>query len=428
MATLINRHRVTRLTGFASAQLVVQLLAFAGGLVVVRHMELAQYGYFTLALSLAGVATTLGDLGLATAVMAQGGPLARQPLALGQLLADAGRQHVRMAALASAVLLPFALALLLRQHAPLWQALALALLVAMVAVLNVRAGLALSVARLLGHVGLQQKLELGLGCAKLAALLLASWLMLDATVASAVNVAAAAAAVWVLRGHMARHAPAPERAAGLHLPALRRQVWQQAPNAIYYVLSSQIAVWLIGIFGSAERVAEVGALGRLGALFSLIGAVSATLVLPYFARRESGAELSSGLVAINGFFALLLASLLALAWTVPEVLLWVLGAHYAGLHNELCWMLTASTLAAWGGTLYSIGCARGWVMPFWLVAGSGVLATAGAALSVDVSTVRGSYLINTVTALTATVVALVYLVLQLRRHARSTAPLTSSRP
>jgi hypothetical protein len=102
-------------------------------------------------------------------------------------------------------------------------------------------------------------------------------------------------------------------------------------------------------------------------------------------------------------------------------LLWVLGRGYAGLHSELAWMLAAGTLAAWGGALYTIGCARGWVLPFWLAAPTGVLATAAAAMAVDVSTVRGSFVINTATALAGTLTALGYLGWQLRRHATKKA-------
>lgn len=416
LTALASRHRLARLGSYASTQVLVQGIGFLTGLVLVRHMAQVEYGYYTLALSMAGVAVCLGDLGLSTAVLANGGRLNREPHALGALVADANALQVRMAWLSAAVLVPCCLALLLRQQASPWQALGLTALVVATAALNARAGVSISVARLLGDIGMQQKLELGLNIFKLALVSMAAWLTLDAALACAVNLAVAAVGVALLRRYVVNHAPQLAAASGLHRPALLRQVMQQAPNTLYFVFSSQVAVWLIGIFGSAERIAEVGALGRLGALFALVGAVSAALVMPYFARRQSRAEIGAGLVAVNGFFAALLLGLLALAFTVPSMLLWILGSSYAGLHTELAWMLAAGTLAAWGGTLYSVGCARGWVTPFWLVAPTGMLATLVTALSVDVATVRGSYTINAATALAGTVLGLGYLVVQLRRH------------
>lgn len=417
VAALLTRQRLSRLTGFASVQLAVQLIGFGVGIVLVRCMAQVQYGYYTLALSMASVANILTDLGLATAVMALGGRLVGQRQALGALVADAHGLHRRLAGWSFAALLPCCAWLLLRQQAPAWQAAALMGLIIAAAALNVRVGIALSIARLSGQVALQQKLDLWINAAKLAAVLLLASVVLDATVACLLNLAVAVAYFVALRGYLRSAVDLPAVASGAQVQALRAHLWKQAPNAIYYVLSSQIAVWLIGVFGSAERVAEVGALGRLGAGFAVIGAVSAALVLPYFARHDGPAELWSGFLSVNAFYGLLLAALLALASAFPAALLWVLGGSYGGLQSELLWMILASTLATWSGTVYSLGCARGWVMPLWLVMSTGIAATAAAACLVDVSTVRGSFQINTATGAVGVLAAVGYFIWKLRHHA-----------
>jgi O-antigen/teichoic acid export membrane protein len=416
MAGLINRGRVTRLASFASTQLAVQVIGFASGVVLVRHMEQVQYGYYTLSLSMVSIANILSDLGLATAVMAIGGRLIGKRGDLGHLVSDASVLHRRLALLSFGVLVPCFVVLLLRQQAAAWQVAALTLLIVASALLNVRNAVALSIARLLGHVALQQKLDLAVNLAKLAVLMLATWLVLDATVACVVNFAAAVVYFVVLRRHLASTVGALPAASGEHAAALRQHLWKQAPNSVYFVVSSQLAVWLVGIFGSAERVAEVGALSRLGAVFTIIGAVSAALILPYFARHDGPAELTAGFIGVNGFFAAVLAALVALAILFPEPILWVLGGSYGTLHSELVWMVVAATLSAWGGTIYSIGCARGWVLPVVWSMSAGVVATATAASLVDVSSVRGSFMINTAAGLAGTVVAIGYFAWQLRRH------------
>jgi hypothetical protein len=74
VAALITRRRLLKVGGFASAQLVVQVLGFASGIALVQFMEPTQYGHYTLAVSMVGLASVLLDLGLSTAVLAQGGP------------------------------------------------------------------------------------------------------------------------------------------------------------------------------------------------------------------------------------------------------------------------------------------------------------------------------------------------------------------
>jgi hypothetical protein len=418
MAGLINRGRATRLASFASTQLAVQIIGFASGVVLVRHMEQVQYGYYTLSLSMVSIANILSDLGLATAVMATGGRLVGQRGELAHLVSDANVLHLRLAVLSFGVLIPCFVVLLLRQHAAVWQVTALTLLILVSALLNVRNGVMLSITRLLGHVALQQKLDLAVNVAKFALLMIATWLVLDATVACVVNLAVAVAYLVVLRRHSTASVGALPVASGGHAAALRQHLWKQAPNSVYFVLSSQLAVWLVGTFGNAERVAEVGALGRLGALFTVVGAVSAALVFPYFARQDGPAELTAGFVGVNVFFAAVLVALVSLASVFPGPILWVLGGRYVALHSELVWMIVAATLSAWGGTVYGIGCARGWVLPVSLSMSAGVAATALSAAAVDVSSVLGSFMINTATGLAGTVVAIGYFAWQLRRHSR----------
>ncbi len=418
MRTVVTRQRLGKLGSFASTQLAVQVIGFCAGVVLVRHMAQSHYGVYTLAITMVGLASVLTDLGLITAVIALGGRLGRAPAPLGQLVCDAHLLHRHLALAWIALLFPCFVVMLMRQHTPVWQACALAAIVTATSLLNVRFGISLSIARLLGNLALQQRLDLVINLARLGLLMLATSVALDAVVACVINMAAALTYFVWLRRYLRASLPLPAVAPGTHHEALKKHVWAQGPNSIYYVFSTQVSVWLIGIFGSAQRVAEVGALGRIAAAFSVVSAVSAALLYPYFARQNQSADLNAAFVAVNAFYALLLGALIAWASVFPAAILWVLGPQYAALETELVWMVLAATLASWGGTLYSIGCARGWVLPVWWVVGTGLLATVGAACVVDVSTVRGSFMIGAATGLVATVVAFAYMTRQLRLHAR----------
>jgi hypothetical protein len=420
MSALITRHRLLQLTSFASTQLVVQVIGFAVGIVLIRSMNQVDYGYYTLALSMVGMASVLTDLGLSAGVMAQGGPLFLDKPALSAVLRDADVLHRRLTLPCFVVLLPCFTLMLLRQQVSLQEILVLLMLIAATTWFTVRGGLVLSVVRLMGFVGYQQRLDLAIGASKLAIVLALAWLAsgLNAPMACLVNLGVAAAGLALLRRHLVGQGMLPNATcqSGTN-EGLKKHLWKQAPNSIYFVLSSQLALWLIGIFGNAERVAEVGALGRLAAVFTVIGAVSAAMILPYFARQDSPSALSAAFASVNIFFGVLLALLTGLAALFPAAILWVLGGQYSNLQTELVWMVIAATLSAWGGTLYSIGCARGWVLPVWLAVSTGLAATVAAAIVVDVATVRGSFIINTATALSGTVVSFGYLVWRLRRHA-----------
>jgi hypothetical protein len=434
---MISRRHLALLSRFTGTQLLVQAFGFVGAIVLLRAMAPADYALYTLVLSFTSVAAALTDLGLGSSMLSIGARWLTQPAALAGLLRQAQALHRRLTLWALAPLLGVLTWLLLRQDAAPVHAAVLAALVALTAWAQVRGGVALALVRLRGHTGWQQRMELSTQAGRLGVLLLlaalAAWWTLDAAAAAAVNLGLAAAAAGLTQRHLARdlnpgltaeprrelgggRAPPQDTPQVDHRPALREQLWRQGPNAVYYVVNAQVALWLLAVFGQSEVVAQAGALGRLAAVFGIVGSVSAALLLPYFARRESAAEIRAGLRRVHAFYLAVLALLVALALAVPEALLWVLGRQYADLQRELVWMVVGTTLAPWAGTVYSIGCARGWVPPLALVAGAGLGSTVLAAACVDVASLQGGLLINCAVAATGLLVGTAYVHLQLRQH------------
>jgi O-antigen/teichoic acid export membrane protein len=417
MGTLFSAPRLRRLTQVVAGQASVQVVAFLAGILLVRHLPPQEYGYYTLAAGLVGLVGVLCDLGLGTAVLAVGGRASNGPRSYDALLADARGLHRVLAWLACVLTLPWACFVLHKQGAALGQVAVLALLGLCNGLLNARNGLLLSLVRLSGAVALQQKMDLGLNTLRLALLALAVMWWPGATMAMALNVALALAIALVLTRWLGQRVNIHSAASGTHKAALREHVLKQGPNALYYVFSSQVALWLMGLWGTAQGVAEVGALSRLAAVFGLLGMVLATLAQPYFARQHGAAELKAALLATNAFFLALTIVLTGAALLMPGALLWVLGPPYAKLHQALVWMVLSSTLTAWGATVYSLGSARGWVLPVSVAAPAGIVTTAVAAYSLDMSRAAGVFMLNSATAFVGMAVAVVYVSLQWRHYA-----------
>ena len=420
---LYSPHRLRRVSGVVVMQVAVQAVGFAAGIVLVRELPTAQYALFALAMSLVALYGVLSDLGLASAVLAIGGPMHQQPGALDGLLQQARRLHLELALCVALLALPFFGLMLWRQGAGFWTAASLLLLALATAAWQVRAALTLSVLRLRGAVQGAQQLELALAVLRLLLLLLLGALFINAGLALAVQALAACAALYGLTRLLARHgllaapaAPAASRRqAQLHRAALAQHLWRQGPNTVFFVFNSQLALWLVSVLGPASGVANVAALGRLAGVFTLLSVLLATLVQPYVARQISAAPLRAALVLVNLFFALLCALLTGLAYLFPGPVLWLLGHAYSGLQMELVWMVLASTLAAWGGALYALGCARGWVLPVRWAVGSGLLSSVLAVWAFDVTTVLGVFQMNAATAAVGVLVVGFYVGTELRR-------------
>lgn len=391
---LLSQARLARLLRFATAQGVVQMLGFASGLLLVHVLAQTSYGHYTLAISVLGVVTVLLDLGLATAVLSHGGPLLGERMGqhqrLAGLLADTRHLQRRVALVGAVLLVPLVAGMFVWQAIAPGTVAALVLLVLLSGWVAVRNAVAFSVLRLLSDAGTQQKIELAGNVAKLLLLALLTLVWIDAALALAAGLLAMSAAGWMAWRRVRLHLGDPVAAGGEHATALANSLRRQAPNSIYYCINGQLPVWLVGILGSAERVAEVGALGRLAMVFALIGAVFAALVQPYFARRRSRRELLQGFAVVNLAFVALTLLLAAAALLLPQALLWILGPRYAGLQAELLPMVLASSLGAWSAALYSAGAARNWIVPATLVIPLSLATLAVSALVFDVATVAGS--------------------------------------
>jgi len=129
------------------------------------------------------------------------------------------------------------------------------------------------------------------------------------------------------------------------------------PQSVFYALQGQISLMLITFFGHTNGVASVGALARLGQIFSIFGMMFPILLQPYFARLPRGRVKKSYIYAVVAT-ALLAVIITSVSLFFPEVFLWVLGHKYASLRFEVFLSIAASALSFLSALFWSIHTAR----------------------------------------------------------------------
>lgn len=151
---------------------------------------------------------------------------------------------------------------------------------------------------------------------------------------------------------------------GRQSPEKRRAIIRLAlpnvPQAVFFALQGQVALFLIAIFGRTMSVASVGALGRLGQLFALPMQMNPLITTPYFARvpKERLAKSYTVTLLLAGSAALTLA---LVASRVPDLFLWVLGPKYHDLRTEVVLVIAGGGVAYFTDVLWSIHSARRFV-------------------------------------------------------------------
>lgn len=160
----------------------------------------------------------------------------------------------------------------------------------------------------------------------------------------------------------------PEKGADITLE--RKEVLQQSlprvPSLLFTAFSGQLVVFLMGIYGSKEGVAEVGALTRIGMLFILISSSGGVLVAPYFAKSEQNTVLTKVLI----FYALNVLMIIggsAFAYSFPTVLLLILGDGYMHLGYEAFLVVLAALIRVSSMLVFSVCNARKYVFPWYSI-------------------------------------------------------------
>ena len=169
----------------------------------------------------------------------------------------------------------------------------------------------------------------------------------------------------------------------------------QAPNAVFFCLQGQITIFLITFFGHrVGAVAEVGALGRLAVIFSVLGNLVANIFAPAFSRCRTRPQLGWLYTGIVGGVAGLTLLVLCGAYCFPNEFLFILGSRYSHLERELLLIVGGAAIHMMAGTLWTLNASRAWITGSWLY----IPLTVGTQLVLipftDFSSVNGVLLFN----------------------------------
>lgn len=359
--TILNWGKLISITG--SAQIIVQILGFASGILIIRLLPVQEYALYTLANTMLGTMTVLADGGISTGVMSQGAKVWQNKVMLGKVLATGLDLRRKFAIFSLLGATPFLIYLLLHNGAS-WLTTVLIVASLIPAFLAALSDTLLEIVPKLHQDILPlQKNQLMVGVGRLfltgLTIFIFPWTF----------VAILASGIPRMYGNIKlkqiansfidkKQRPDPVIQSGI-----LKMVKKIIPGAIYYCISGQITIWLISIFGKTESVAQLGALGRFAILLSLFNVLLATLVLPRYAiLLENKSLLLKKFVQILCLVTILVCFIVAMVYIFSDQLLWVLGKNYSELKSELMLSIVGSCLSLLAGISFSLCSSRGWIL------------------------------------------------------------------
>jgi O-antigen/teichoic acid export membrane protein len=378
------------LSKFVSVQLFVQALGFVCSILVIRSLDKQQYAYYTIANTMQGAMNVLADSGISVGLSAIGGKVWQDRDRFGQLVSTALQLRFYFAIAVIAVVTPILLWMLITNGASV----VYAICVAVAVILSVSSLLVITVfgtvLRLHSQIQRIQNLDLLnaisrlvlLGFAYLTSYLNAAVAVLTASISLIFN--RLLISRWVTDSIDVK-APTSKQDRATILELTR----QRLPGDIFYCVQGQITVWLISLFGNAQNIAEIGALGRLAVVFSIFDTTMNAVILPGFARCQLPKLLNQRYWQIIGANCLFGFVIIGITSIFPNQIIWILGGQYSNIKNELLLMICSNVFSAVNRTMKSINSTKAWIKHYWLIVPTTITTQAFLLLILDVSTVAG---------------------------------------
>ena len=379
---------------FTSIQVIVQTLGFAAGILIVRGLPKREYAFYTIGNTMLATILLLADSGISSALTAIGGRVWQDSHRLGSLLTTALLLRRQLAMLTVFAVVPVLIWLLRQNGANALVTVGLVLAVLAGSGLELITRIYAVVLRLRSEIRQIQNQALMAALVKLAAVGIALFIFFNAIVAIATVVLGYAVQFWMLRRWVSREidtsAPGDPAMRSEIIAVLRRQ----GPHSVYYCLQGQITVWLISVFGNSESVANVGALGRLVAVFALLSTVMIEVVLPAFARIRSANQLRRRYFQILFGYSAISALSVGVVAMFPGQILSVLGRQYSDLRSDGILMAACAVVSTISGLLWAINSSRAWIVSPAVLIPCTIAVQATLASILDLSTVRGVLLLT----------------------------------
>lgn len=385
--------KLISITGFA--QVIVQVVALVSGIMVIRILPPQEYALYTLANTMLGAMVVLADGGIASAVMSQGGKVWMEQKKLGTVIVTG----LRLRKIFAVICLPIAVGILLyllRHHGASWLFSALIILsIIPTFFMMINAGILEISPKLRQDLIELQKVKVVSNLGRLGILAIT---LFAYPIAVSALLAASLPQIWVnirYKKITSKYADLKQKIDPVVQKNILKMVGRLLPEAIYYCLSGQIAIWLISVFGSTDSLAQVGALSRLSIILGFFSALFGSLVAPRFARLPNKPKvlLRHYLQILAGLIFLCICITIAV-WTFSSQILWVLGSHYFGLDKELVLMAISSCLGLLYGASFLLGTYRSWVINPIIFIPVSLFTTALAVTVMDTSSLQDIILLN----------------------------------
>lgn len=419
--TIVSWGKLISITG--SAQVIVQGVGFFSGILIIRLLSVHEYAFYTLANTMLGAMSVLSDGGISTGVLAQGGKVWENKKELGKVLVTGLEMRKKFAAVSLFVSLPILLYLLLHNGAG-WMTSVLIVLSIIPAFYATLSDSLLEIPLKLNQSILPlQRNQIIVGFGRL--FMVASTIFLFPFAYLSILTSGIARIYGNIR--LKKHTNVYADTSETEDPVIKKEITlivkKSLPGLIYYCFSGQISTWIISIFGNPASIAQIGALGRISSIITLLMVVFSILIVPRFARIQNQPQkLLRYYTKILIGITILLFFIVVCTYLFSDQILWILGSNYKKLNIELVLLISGTAITTIMAAALQLALSRGWVLKYYISISGSLLPIILSCFLFNISTLEGILYLNILVALVQMLVHVsygYYKILELNKNHKS---------
>ncbi len=352
------------LLSYFVSQAAIQALNFVSGIIILRSLPKDDYALYTIINTMGPTMTMLSDIGITFGLVSVGRKIWQDNEKMGRLVQTGLKLRRSFGLISFVVVAPILGWMLARHHAGVGTILLLIVVVTTASWIQLTGGVMRVVIELRQQVAVLRNAGLLASVLRLGLVaVLAKLFFINAWLASLTATCGVSLEVFLLTRAVRPQIAHDVAEDAEYRSSIYTMVRKTAPLTIYFCIQSQVSIWLISIFGKTQQVADIGAVGRIGMIFAVLGSVYAAIAVPRFARSNGRTNLLLRFFQITGSHGGIVFLLTCLAWSFPAPLLFILGPKYAGLSNLIWLVVLSSGLSSFLGLIWGLSTGRGWVVP-----------------------------------------------------------------
>ena len=373
-----------------STEILLKGIGFITGILIVRLLPVQEYAFYTLANTMAGTLIVLTDGGISNGVMSISGKVWKDPDKLGTVLATGLDLRRKFAVITLIIAVPIIIYLLLLNKASWLTAILIVLSLIPAFYADLSDSLLEITPKLHQDISNLQKNQITVGVGRLALTLLTIFIFPWTFIILLASGLPRIYGNHKLKKINAKFVNTDQKPDPIIRKEILKVVARILPNIIFFAFSGQIVIWILSVFGNANELASIGALGRFSILIGLFTSLLTTLFVPRFSRlEENKSKILKAFLIFQVILFVFTSFVMLIVFLFPTQMLWILGTSYSDLSSELFLILLSNCIGLITSMTGSLIGSRGhFLNPFLVIAMN--LGTVTAAFFIwDLSTLHG---------------------------------------